>query len=140
MEQPDTPPLVSLADDVIVAAPLRIADMTSGLIGGEDGRVYIYNGKHTIFGDVTGKCKSWMSPCPEEKVAFSCTPLLPQGSPFLQEPGPGVRTQALGCVSQVQSSRTRGHTDLSHTCHCPATSPGQLHPLPPLLYHVLSWT
>ncbi|XP_053771165.1 phosphatidylinositol-glycan-specific phospholipase D isoform X4 [Desmodus rotundus] len=60
-------------DDVIVAAPLRIADMTSGLIGGEDGRVYIYNGKHTIFGDVTGKCKSWMSPCPEEKAQHVLT-------------------------------------------------------------------
>ncbi|XP_016071748.1 PREDICTED: phosphatidylinositol-glycan-specific phospholipase D [Miniopterus natalensis] len=55
-------------DEVIVAAPLRIADVTSGLIGGEDGRVYVYNGKHTIFGDMTGKCKSWMSPCPEEKA------------------------------------------------------------------------
>ncbi|XP_054421001.1 phosphatidylinositol-glycan-specific phospholipase D [Pteronotus mesoamericanus] len=55
-------------DEVIVAAPLRIADMTSGLIGGEDGRVYVYNGRNTVFGDVTGKCKSWMSPCPEEKA------------------------------------------------------------------------
>ncbi|XP_066208870.1 phosphatidylinositol-glycan-specific phospholipase D isoform X1 [Saccopteryx leptura] len=55
-------------DEVIVAAPLRIADVTAGLMGGEDGRVYIYNGKHTLFGDVTGKCKSWMSPCPEEKA------------------------------------------------------------------------
>lgn len=51
-----------------MAAPLRITDVTSGLLGGEDGRVYIYNGMHTTLGDVTGKCKSWMTPCPEEKV------------------------------------------------------------------------
>ncbi|XP_015418993.1 PREDICTED: phosphatidylinositol-glycan-specific phospholipase D [Myotis davidii] len=55
-------------DEVFMAAPLRIADMTSGLIGGEDGRVYIYNGRRTFFGDMTGKCKSWTSPCPEEKA------------------------------------------------------------------------
>lgn len=54
-----------------MAAPLRIADITSGLIGGEDGRVYVYNGANTTFGDMTSKCNSWMSPCPEEKVVFS---------------------------------------------------------------------
>uniref|UniRef100_A0A8C2UW03 Phosphatidylinositol-glycan-specific phospholipase D n=1 Tax=Chinchilla lanigera TaxID=34839 RepID=A0A8C2UW03_CHILA len=54
-------------DEIIMAAPLRITDVTSGLLGGEDGRVYIYNGKHTSLGDVTGKCKSWITPCPEEK-------------------------------------------------------------------------
>ncbi|XP_058141297.1 phosphatidylinositol-glycan-specific phospholipase D isoform X2 [Dasypus novemcinctus] len=57
-------------DEVIMAAPLRIADVTSGLIGGEDGRVYVYNGNHTTLGDVTGKCKSWMAPCPEEKAQY----------------------------------------------------------------------
>lgn len=57
-------------DEIIMAAPLRIADITSGLIGGEDGRVYVYNGKHTTFGDMTGKCKTWMSPCPEEKAQY----------------------------------------------------------------------
>ncbi|XP_032950007.1 phosphatidylinositol-glycan-specific phospholipase D isoform X1 [Rhinolophus ferrumequinum] len=57
-------------DEIIMAAPLRIADITSGLIGGEDGRVYVYNGKHTTFGDMTSKCKSWMSPCPEEKAQY----------------------------------------------------------------------
>lgn len=51
-----------------MAAPLRITDVTSGLLGGEDGRVYIYNGKNATLGDMTGKCKSWMTPCPEEKV------------------------------------------------------------------------
>ncbi|XP_045151688.1 phosphatidylinositol-glycan-specific phospholipase D [Echinops telfairi] len=57
-------------DEIIMAAPLRIADITSGLMGGEDGRVYIYNGKHTTLGDMTGKCKSWMTPCPEEKAQY----------------------------------------------------------------------
>lgn len=57
-----------LTDEVIMAAPLRIADVTSGLIGGEDGRVYVYNGKQTMIGDMTGKCTSWIAPCPEEKV------------------------------------------------------------------------
>uniref|UniRef100_F7H5Q6 Phosphatidylinositol-glycan-specific phospholipase D n=1 Tax=Macaca mulatta TaxID=9544 RepID=F7H5Q6_MACMU len=57
-------------DEIIVAAPLRIADVTSGLIGGEDGRVYVYNGKETTLGDMTGKCKSWMTPCPEEKAQY----------------------------------------------------------------------
>lgn len=62
------PPAFLLTDEIIMAAPLRITDVTSGLLGGEDGRVYIYNGKDTSLGDMTGKCKSWMSPCPEEKV------------------------------------------------------------------------
>ncbi|KAM6185857.1 phosphatidylinositol-glycan-specific phospholipase D [Rhynchocyon petersi] len=57
-------------DEIIMAAPLRIADVTSGLIGGEDGRVYVYNGKHTTLGDMTGKCKSWITPCPEEKAQY----------------------------------------------------------------------
>lgn len=61
-----------LTDEIIMAAPLRITDMTSGLLGGEDGRVYIYNGKHTTLGDMTGKCKSWLTPCPEEKVKALC--------------------------------------------------------------------
>ncbi|XP_037700492.1 phosphatidylinositol-glycan-specific phospholipase D isoform X2 [Choloepus didactylus] len=57
-------------DEIIMSAPLRIADITSGLIGGEDGRVYVYNGKHTTLGDMTGKCKSWITPCPEEKAQY----------------------------------------------------------------------
>ncbi|XP_041626694.1 phosphatidylinositol-glycan-specific phospholipase D isoform X1 [Vulpes lagopus] len=57
-------------DEIIVAAPLRITDVTSGLMGGEDGRVYVYNGKHITFGDMTGKCKSWTAPCPEEKAQY----------------------------------------------------------------------
>ncbi|XP_034519396.1 phosphatidylinositol-glycan-specific phospholipase D isoform X2 [Ailuropoda melanoleuca] len=57
-------------DEIIMAAPLRITDVTSGLMGGEDGRVYIYNGKHITSGDMTGKCKSWTAPCPEEKAQY----------------------------------------------------------------------
>lgn len=57
-------------DEIIMAAPLRRADVTSVLTGGEDGRVYVYNGKQTTLGDVTGKCKSWTTPCPEEKAQY----------------------------------------------------------------------
>ncbi|KAM5299588.1 phosphatidylinositol-glycan-specific phospholipase D [Ctenodactylus gundi] len=57
-------------DEIIVAAPLRITDVTSGLLGGEDGRVYVYNGTQTTLGDMTGKCKSWITPCPEEKAQY----------------------------------------------------------------------
>nr|XP_044988285.1 phosphatidylinositol-glycan-specific phospholipase D isoform X2 [Jaculus jaculus] len=57
-------------DEIIVAAPLRITDVTSGLFGGEDGRVYVYNGKQSTIGDMTGKCKSWITPCPEEKAQY----------------------------------------------------------------------
>lgn len=62
---------LSSADEILVAAPLRITDITSGLLGGEDGRVYVYNGKQTTFGDMTGRCKSWAAPCPEEKVTWA---------------------------------------------------------------------
>ncbi|XP_031802639.1 phosphatidylinositol-glycan-specific phospholipase D isoform X1 [Sarcophilus harrisii] len=55
-------------DEIIISAPLRTGDLTAGLLGGEDGRVYIYNGKEAPLGDVTSKCKSWISPCPEEKA------------------------------------------------------------------------
>ncbi|KAL1287169.1 GPLD1 [Ovibos moschatus] len=57
-------------DEIIIAAPLRITDATAGLMGGEDGRVYVYNGKWIAVGDVTGKCKSWVTPCPEEKAQY----------------------------------------------------------------------
>ncbi|XP_044244613.2 phosphatidylinositol-glycan-specific phospholipase D isoform X2 [Ursus arctos] len=57
-------------DEIIMAAPLRITDVTSGLMGGEDGRVYVYNGKHITSGDMTGKCRSWTAPCPEEKAQY----------------------------------------------------------------------
>ncbi|XP_027457400.1 phosphatidylinositol-glycan-specific phospholipase D isoform X2 [Zalophus californianus] len=57
-------------DEIILAAPLRITDVTSGLLGGEDGRVYVYNGKHITSGDMTGRCESWIAPCPEEKAQY----------------------------------------------------------------------
>ncbi|XP_027380986.1 phosphatidylinositol-glycan-specific phospholipase D isoform X4 [Bos indicus x Bos taurus] len=57
-------------DEIIVAAPLRITDATAGLMGEEDGRVYVFNGKQITVGDVTGKCKSWVTPCPEEKAQY----------------------------------------------------------------------
>ncbi|XP_074062019.1 phosphatidylinositol-glycan-specific phospholipase D isoform X2 [Macrotis lagotis] len=55
-------------DEIIISAPLRTGDFTSGLLGGEDGRVYIYNGKKAPLGDKASQCKSWISPCPEEKA------------------------------------------------------------------------
>ncbi|XP_027729629.1 phosphatidylinositol-glycan-specific phospholipase D isoform X1 [Vombatus ursinus] len=55
-------------DEIIISAPLRTGDFTGGLLGGEDGRIYIYNGKNVPLGDATNKCKSWISPCPEEKA------------------------------------------------------------------------
>uniref|UniRef100_A0AAA9TA69 Phosphatidylinositol-glycan-specific phospholipase D n=1 Tax=Bos taurus TaxID=9913 RepID=A0AAA9TA69_BOVIN len=58
------------SDEIIVAAPLRITDATAGLMGEEDGRVYVFNGKQITVGDVTGKCKSWVTPCPEEKAQY----------------------------------------------------------------------
>ncbi|XP_044783813.2 phosphatidylinositol-glycan-specific phospholipase D isoform X2 [Bubalus bubalis] len=58
------------SDEIIIAAPLRITDATAGLMGEEDGRVYVFNGKQIAVGDVTGKCKSWVTPCPEEKAQY----------------------------------------------------------------------
>ncbi|ELW68777.1 Phosphatidylinositol-glycan-specific phospholipase D [Tupaia chinensis] len=54
-------------DEILTAAPLRITDVTSGLMGGEDGRVYMYNGSQITLGDMTGQCRGWVTPCPEEK-------------------------------------------------------------------------
>uniref|UniRef100_A0A8C3JER9 Phosphatidylinositol-glycan-specific phospholipase D n=1 Tax=Calidris pygmaea TaxID=425635 RepID=A0A8C3JER9_9CHAR len=52
-------------DEMIVTSPLRSNDITV-LFGGTAGRVYIYNGKQASSGNVTGHCKSWISPCPED--------------------------------------------------------------------------
>lgn len=122
---------LTVTDEVFMAAPLRIADMTSGLIGGEDGRVYVYNGRRTFFGDMTGKCKSWTSPCPEEKVGFSgrvrpgsqaalrpCGSRPPWPAPSLPEPSSG-QDMALGCVLKAQPPRS-----------CPAARCWDLVPLP----------
>ncbi|KAM6373943.1 LOW QUALITY PROTEIN: phosphatidylinositol-glycan-specific phospholipase D [Alca torda] len=57
-------------DEMIVTSPLRTNDMTTILFGGAAGRVYIYNGKQASSGNVTGHCKSWISPCPEDWAQY----------------------------------------------------------------------
>uniref|UniRef100_A0A8C3TSQ3 Phosphatidylinositol-glycan-specific phospholipase D n=1 Tax=Catharus ustulatus TaxID=91951 RepID=A0A8C3TSQ3_CATUS len=57
-------------DEIIVASPLRTNGVTSILSGGAAGRVYIYNGRQTSSGNVTGHCTSWTSPCPEDWVSM----------------------------------------------------------------------
>lgn len=81
-----------------MAAPLRITDMTSGLLGGEDGRVYIYNGKHTTLGDMTGQCKSWLTPCPEEKVKAVCG-VHSMGGPETAGRSPAWSSAGLCCLA-----------------------------------------
>ncbi|XP_009473671.1 PREDICTED: phosphatidylinositol-glycan-specific phospholipase D [Nipponia nippon] len=56
-------------DEMIVTSPLRTNDITI-LFGGAAGRVYIYNGKQASSGNVTGHCKSWISPCPEDWAQY----------------------------------------------------------------------
>ncbi|KAM6276224.1 phosphatidylinositol-glycan-specific phospholipase D isoform 2-T2 [Spheniscus humboldti] len=57
-------------DEMIVASPLRTNGITTIVFGGAAGRVYIYNGKQASSGNVTGHCKSWMSPCPEDWAQY----------------------------------------------------------------------
>ncbi|XP_025907906.1 phosphatidylinositol-glycan-specific phospholipase D-like, partial [Nothoprocta perdicaria] len=57
-------------DEIIVTSPLRTNEITTILLGGEAGRVYIYNGNQTTALDVTGHCKSWISPCPEDWAQY----------------------------------------------------------------------
>ncbi|XP_065484792.1 phosphatidylinositol-glycan-specific phospholipase D isoform X1 [Caloenas nicobarica] len=57
-------------DEMIVTSPLRTNDATTVLFGGTAGHVYIYNGKQASSGNVTGHCKSWTSPCPEEWAQY----------------------------------------------------------------------
>ncbi|KFQ72995.1 Phosphatidylinositol-glycan-specific phospholipase D [Phoenicopterus ruber ruber] len=57
-------------DEMIVTSPLRTNDMTTILFGGAAGRVYVYNGKQASSGNVTGHCKSWVSPCPEDWAQY----------------------------------------------------------------------
>ncbi|OCT76525.1 hypothetical protein XELAEV_18031728mg [Xenopus laevis] len=54
-------------DEIIVTSPLR-NDVTLTILGTEAGRVYMYNGNTTTPGSLTKKCKSWVSPCPEDWV------------------------------------------------------------------------
>ncbi|KGL74943.1 Phosphatidylinositol-glycan-specific phospholipase D [Tinamus guttatus] len=57
-------------DEMIVTSPLRTNDITTILLGGAAGRVYIYNGNQTTAGDVTDHCTSWISPCPEKWAQY----------------------------------------------------------------------
>ncbi|KFQ60307.1 Phosphatidylinositol-glycan-specific phospholipase D, partial [Pelecanus crispus] len=57
-------------DEMIVTSPLRTNAVTTVLFGGAAGRVYIYNGKQASAGNVTGHCKSWVSPCPEDWAQY----------------------------------------------------------------------
>ncbi|XP_071592405.1 phosphatidylinositol-glycan-specific phospholipase D isoform X1 [Heliangelus exortis] len=57
-------------DEMIVTSPLRTNGITTILFGGAAGRVYIYNGKQRASGNVTGHCKSWISPCPEDWAEY----------------------------------------------------------------------
>uniref|UniRef100_A0A8B9RYS6 Phosphatidylinositol-glycan-specific phospholipase D n=1 Tax=Accipiter nisus TaxID=211598 RepID=A0A8B9RYS6_9AVES len=57
-------------DEMIVTSPLRTNSITTILFGGAAGRVYIYNGKQASSGNVTGHCKSWISPCPEDWAQY----------------------------------------------------------------------
>ncbi|XP_017692454.1 PREDICTED: phosphatidylinositol-glycan-specific phospholipase D-like [Lepidothrix coronata] len=55
---------------MIVTSPLRTNSISSILFGGAAGRVYIYNGKQASSGNVTGHCRSWISPCPEDWAQY----------------------------------------------------------------------
>ncbi|KAM9303178.1 phosphatidylinositol-glycan-specific phospholipase D [Morus bassanus] len=57
-------------DEMIVTSPLRTNSITAILFGGAAGRVYVYNGKQASSGNVTGHCKSWISPCPEDWAQY----------------------------------------------------------------------
>ncbi|XP_027762695.1 phosphatidylinositol-glycan-specific phospholipase D isoform X2 [Empidonax traillii] len=57
-------------DEMMVTSPLRANGISSILFGGAAGRVYIYNGKQASSGNVTGHCKSWISPCPEDWAQY----------------------------------------------------------------------
>ncbi|XP_069709193.1 phosphatidylinositol-glycan-specific phospholipase D isoform X2 [Phaenicophaeus curvirostris] len=60
-------------DELIVTSPLRTNSFTTILFGGAAGCVYIYNGKQASSGNVTGQCKSWISPCPEDWAQYVLT-------------------------------------------------------------------
>ncbi|KAM3929195.1 phosphatidylinositol-glycan-specific phospholipase D [Leptodactylus fuscus] len=57
-------------DEIIVTSPVRTGDITSSMFGSQAGRVYIYNGNITSTGLLTGRCKSWFSPCPEDWAQY----------------------------------------------------------------------
>ncbi|XP_073422229.1 phosphatidylinositol-glycan-specific phospholipase D isoform X4 [Dendrobates tinctorius] len=57
-------------DEIIVTSPLRTTDITTTMFGYQTGRVYIYNGNITSPGLLTGRCKSWVTPCPEDWAQY----------------------------------------------------------------------
>ncbi|XP_068093078.1 phosphatidylinositol-glycan-specific phospholipase D isoform X2 [Hyperolius riggenbachi] len=57
-------------DEIIVTSPLKTDNFSSILFGHQGGRVYIYNGNITSTGLLTGRCKSWHSPCPEDWAQY----------------------------------------------------------------------
>lgn len=63
---------------MIVTSPLRTNDITTVLLGGTAGRVYIYNGNQSSSGNVTDQCKSWISPCPEDWVRKNNSKIMMQ--------------------------------------------------------------
>ncbi|XP_012890676.1 PREDICTED: phosphatidylinositol-glycan-specific phospholipase D [Dipodomys ordii] len=107
-------------DEIIMAAPLRITDVTSGLLGGEDGRVYVYNGKGTTLGDMTGKCKSWITPCPEEKAQYVL--ISPEASSRFGSSLISVRSKKENQVV-IAAGRSSLGARLSGTLHVYSLSP-----------------
>ncbi|XP_053570772.1 phosphatidylinositol-glycan-specific phospholipase D [Bombina bombina] len=81
-------------DEVIVTAPLRTDDITSMLYGVQAGRVYIYNGNVTSPGFLSKSCKSWISPCPEERAQYVLI-------------SPEVKSRFGSAVITVKSNKTR---------------------------------
>ncbi|KAM4026807.1 phosphatidylinositol-glycan-specific phospholipase D [Anomaloglossus baeobatrachus] len=57
-------------DEIIVTSPLRTGDITTTIFGSQTGRVYIYNGNITTTGLLTGRCKSWFTPCPDDWAQY----------------------------------------------------------------------
>ncbi|XP_069586974.1 phosphatidylinositol-glycan-specific phospholipase D isoform X2 [Ranitomeya imitator] len=57
-------------DEIIVTSPLRTGDITTTMLGSQTGRVYIYNGNITSTGVLTGRCKSWVTPCPDDWAQY----------------------------------------------------------------------
>ncbi|XP_013917779.1 PREDICTED: phosphatidylinositol-glycan-specific phospholipase D [Thamnophis sirtalis] len=57
-------------DEMFVSSPLRNQKSMGGLFGEQIGYIYIYSGNQTTSGHVTDHCKSWISPCPEERAQY----------------------------------------------------------------------
>ncbi|XP_077209130.1 phosphatidylinositol-glycan-specific phospholipase D [Paroedura picta] len=57
-------------DEIIITSPLRTEGFMAGMFGRHAERVYIYSGNQTTSGNVTERCKSWASPCPEDWAKY----------------------------------------------------------------------